>query len=249
MNSKDNGSEQKSIRLQVYLARGGVASRRKSEQYILAGRVKVNGKVVRELGTKVNPSDSVSFDDYAVEPITKKLYIALHKPPGYLCSNSDPFGRPLAVDFLKNDFNTRLFNVGRLDFQSSGLIFFTNDGEFGKIVTHPSYEIEKEYFVETKKQFDETVLRKFVHGIWIDGVHYAITNYRFVNETSAYISLYEGKNRELRRLFKFLGIAVKTIHRIRIGRIGLDNLPPGKYRHLSEEEIATIFKKGRGGDC
>ncbi len=249
MNSKDKGREQKSIRLQVYLARGGVASRRKSEQYILAGRVRVNGNVVRELGTKVNPADSVSFDDYAVKPITEKLYIALHKPPGYLCSNSDPFGRPLVVDFLKNNFTTRLFNVGRLDFQSSGLIFFTNDGEFAKIVTHPSYEIEKEYFVETKDQFDETVLRKFVHGIWIDSVHYAITTYRFVNETTAYISLYEGKNRELRRLFKSNGIAVKTIHRIRIGQIGLGNLPPGKYRHLSEEEIEIIFRNGKGSGC
>jgi 23S rRNA pseudouridine2605 synthase len=136
--------QDKELRLQVFMSRSGVASRRNCEKLITDGLVTVNGKIITEMGYRVSNEDIVTYKGQIIHQIKKKIYLALNKPPLYLCSNSDPQDRKLAIDLIKTDFPDRLYNVGRLDYLSTGLIFFTNDGNFTKIVAHPSSGIEKE---------------------------------------------------------------------------------------------------------
>ena len=153
------------IRLQVYMARCGVDSRRHCETYIREGRVTVNGRPAA-LGARVSPSDRISLDHRPLRPDTQTVYLAVNKPPGYLCSNSDSRGRPLVLDLLE-DLPSRVFHVGRLDFRSSGLIFYTNDGMFAKTASHPSSRIEKEYLIEARNPIDEEILLKYKAGLTI----------------------------------------------------------------------------------
>jgi 23S rRNA pseudouridine2605 synthase len=239
LNSKD--SEEK-LRLQVYLARAGVASRRKCEQYIQEGRVEVNGAVVDRLGAKCSPYDRVVFDGKEVQLQQEHIYVALNKPPGYLCSNDDPFGRPLAIDLLRNHFETRLFHVGRLDLHSSGLIFFTNDGKFATIVAHPSSEIEKEYQVTTKQPIRESILQTFLNGVTIEGVHYTLISYKLEGHNCVYLTLNEGKKREIRRLFAYMNLDIIRLHRVRIGPVTIEGIASGEYRHLTRDEIESLTR-------
>jgi 23S rRNA pseudouridine2605 synthase len=238
---KGDASE-KPLRIHVYLARCGIASRRKCEQYITEGRVKKNGKTVKKLGETCSPRDTIQFDDKIVEPVREHIYIALHKPRGYICANSDPFGRPLALDLIREADIYRLFHVGRLDLNSSGLIFFTNDGEFAKIVSHPSWEIEKEYIVETREEISTHLLARFKRGVQIEGVRHRIKQYRLETSRKAVVTLNEGKNREIRKLFQSAGILVTTIHRTRIGPVTIKGIPPGSYRPLTDEEITAVME-------
>jgi 23S rRNA pseudouridine2605 synthase len=235
-------SAAKPVRIHVYLARCGIASRRKCEQYITEGRVKKNGKTVTRLGETCFPDDTIQFDNETVLPEQNNIYIALHKPRGYICANADPFDRPLALDLIKEAGTYRLFHVGRLDLNSSGLIFFTNDGEFAKIVSHPSWEIEKEYIVETREIITEKLLSQFKRGMHIEGVEHRIKQYRLTTARKAVITLNEGKNREIRKLFQAVGILVTTIHRTRIGPVTIDGIPPGSYRYVSDGEIAAFME-------
>jgi 23S rRNA pseudouridine2605 synthase len=235
------------IRLQVYLARSGVASRRRSEGYITEGRVAVNGRIVTELGTKVRLDDRIEVDGREVRPEAEKVYLALHKPKGYLCSSSDPFGRPLAVDLLEKSFpRLRLYNVGRLDLVSSGLIFFTNDGDFAETVMHPSSGFEKEYLVTTDKGIPEKVLDSFVSGVTIEGVSYRIEGYWLLNPRTVRLVLIEGKNREIRRLFEASSFEVLDLTRTRIGCVTLGGLEPGEHRSLTREEREYFMEKTTG---
>lgn len=248
-NEKNNKTE--SIRLQVFLAKAGIGSRRKCEEYIVEGRVKVNGQTITALGTKVTEEDFVTYNGRQIKPVKDLVYLALNKPPQFLCSNSDPEGRPLAVDLLKGAYQGRLYNVGRLDFLSSGLIFFTNDGAFTKEITHPSHQIEKEYVVETKEPVLEEYLREFKNGINIRGVLYKIKSYQFLNTSKIRLVLTEGKNREIRNFFLEKRLKVKSIHRVRIGPIHIGKLAPGEFRYLSKTEVASLLKgrgKGRHGN-
>mgnify|MGYP006289950765 CR=1 FL=1 len=248
MISNRNGSNlkgnslKKPVRIHVYLARCGIASRRKCEQYITEGRVKKNGKTVTKLGETCSAHDTIQFDDTIVEPEREKVYLALHKPRGYICANSDPFGRPLALDLIKEADNYRLFHVGRLDLDSSGLIFFTNDGEFAKIVSHPSWEIEKEYIVETREEISKHLLTQFKRGIQIEGVLHRIKQYRLETPRKAVVTLNEGRNREIRKLFQSAGILVTAIHRTRIGPVTIEGIPTGSYRSLTDEEITAVME-------
>jgi len=238
------------IRIQLYLSQAGVASRRKSEELILKGRVTINGQAVTQLGSKVAEGDRVAVDGREVHPTKQYVYFMLHKPPHYLCSSSDPEGRPLAVSLINQTFQGRLFNVGRLDYLSSGLIFFTNDGVFAKIVAHPSSAIEKEYLVETKKPIPETLLEEFKHGIWVEGERFALKRYELQGQRSVKIVLQEGKNRELRKVFHSRKISVKRVHRVRIGPVSIKGLAPGHYRKLTEREIRWFLdlnKERKGG--
>ena len=233
------------IRLQRYLAACGVASRRQSEELILSGRVQVNGTVARVLGTKVLMSDSVKFDGKLVSPETRKLYIALNKPRGYICSSSDPENRPMAIELLSDRYSERIYNVGRLDFNTSGLLLFTNDGDFSKVASHPSSEIEKEYLVDTEEPIDESVLNDFKNGVTIERVRYKISAYRISGPRQVKIVLFEGKNREIRRLFTGAGHYVRRIHRIRIGPVRIKSLGNGEHRFLTESEIAWFLKQDK----
>lgn len=233
-------SEEK--RLQVFMAACGIGSRRACELLIEEGRVAVNGETVTRQGVKVDPAtDSVTLDGKKLHEVSEKLYFALHKPPGYICTNQDPEGRPLAVSLLGPlAKRNRLFSVGRLDLLSSGLILYTNDGAFARAVAHPSAGVEKEYLVETRKPVEEPVLEEFVHGIVANGVRYTIVRYRMKSPTMLFVVLREGKNRELRNMFAARRIQIRRIHRIRIGSVSLGNLQPGSFRYLSRREVAAL---------
>jgi len=237
------------IRLQLFMARSGVASRRRSEDLIVSGEVTVNGQVVTELGTKVSIEDEVRVSGRRIRPETRHVYLALNKPRKYLCTASDPQGRPLAIDLLGNEYSERLFSVGRLDFMSSGLIIYTNDGDFAKRISHPSSGIEKEYRVETKDPIPEDLLKQYRAGIEVEGENYALRSYRFRTPRVVHLVLVEGRNREIRRVFAHARAAVRKVHRVRIGRVRLGDLPPGAHRPLSVKEIDSLLHDaGKGSE-
>jgi 23S rRNA pseudouridine2605 synthase len=231
---------EKAIRLQVYLARAGIASRRSCETLVSAGRIAVNGQVASLPGEKVLPGDEVRMDGHLVKLETSLHYLALHKPQGYICSSRDPQNRPLALDLLPREIHERLYNVGRLDFLSSGLIFFTNDGEFTARVGHPRSGIEKEYIVEATGQIPDMVPQAFAEGLTIDGVFYRTREIERLGRKSLRILLVEGKNREIRRVFSHFRLHPARIHRIRIGPILLGELEAGDSRPLTNREIQDL---------
>lgn len=235
------------IRLQLYMARSGVASRRQSEAIILRGDVTVNGQIVTKLGTKVTEDDDVRVAGRRIRREHRSIYVALNKPRRYLCSASDPEGRPLAGDLIKEDYPERLFSVGRLDFMSSGLIFYTNDGEFARAISHPSSRMEKEYRIETKQPVPEEILAEYQRGVVIEGVPYRLHSYRYRNPRTVRLVLLEGKNREIRKVFAHFHIALKKIHRVRVGTVKLGELPPGGHRPLSVKEIDSLLRIARRG--
>jgi 23S rRNA pseudouridine2605 synthase len=232
------------LRLHVYMARCGVASRRKCEEYILEGRVTVNGKRA-EIGCKVSPGDRVFFDRKPLVLESGKAYLAVNKPRGYLCANEDTQGRPLVSDLLRR-VPYRLFHVGRLDMQSSGLIFYTNDGDFAKLVSHPSSAIEKEYLVECGQDVPEELLQRYQQGITVQGERYRLKRYRYRTPRSLSLALDEGKNREIRQVFESFRITLRSIHRVRIGCVTDKGIPSGRYRRLEPEEIDWFRKRGKG---
>lgn len=237
-------ANEETVRLQLYLARAGIASRRKCEEIIAQGRVQVNGSYITAMGAKVGPGDTVSLDGKPVYAEKHKVYLAVHKPRGMLCSNYDPEGRPLLLDLLKNSFAERLFTVGRLDFLSSGLILVTNDGEFAKKISHPSSEIEKEYLVETKRPIPPDLLERWKKsGIPYEGTIYRLVRYTYKHDRAVYLVLQEGKNREIRNVFASANISVSRVHRIRIGNIVSKGIHPGHWRTLKSHEIAALVKK------
>lgn len=236
----DNNKE---MRLQLYMAKSGVASRRKCERLISDGNVKVNGKKITEMGFRVTSSDTVVYNGQILKIIKNNIYLALNKPSLYLCSNSDPQERNLAIDLIKNDFPDRLYNVGRLDYLSTGLIFFTNDGDFTKIVAHPSSEIEKEYIVESKQIIEEKFLIEFMAGVTIEGEKYKLHSYKYKTKYKVKLILLEGKNREIRRFFQARNLKIRKLHRVKIGIVELENIPSGSYRYLTNKEVAWFFKK------
>lgn len=240
----DNSGEKKGLRLQVYLANCGLGSRRKCEEYITDGDVKINSKTIMKLGEKVFEGDIVSYKGKDVYPTHKKIYLAFNKPTKVLCSNSDPDGRTLLLSFFKEFSSYRLFSIGRLDYMSSGLILMTNDGDFGKKVSHPSTEIEKEYLVESSDKIEKNILDSLLKGVIIEGQQYKIKKYVYKTPFKASLILVEGKNREIRNIFSFFRIKIKKLQRIRIGCVKLDNLFPGTYRNLTEKEI-NWFKNYR----
>jgi 23S rRNA pseudouridine2605 synthase len=229
----------------VYLARCGLGSRRSCEVLISGGRVTVNGKPVTAMGTRVIPGDVVTVNGRKVMPGRAAIYVALHKPAGYICANADPEGRPLAGDLLKPVMAERLAHVGRLDFLSTGLIFYTNDGEFTRIVSHPSSRVEKEYLVEAARSIDEGFLQQYRKGIRVEGMVYRCEAFTLRSQKSALITLVEGKNRELRKVFADRNIRLKRVHRIRIGVVSLRGLAPGRFRRLTEREVRWFLKHGR----
>ena len=230
------------VRLQVRLARAGVASRRKCEEYIAEGRVSVNGRVVIAPGTKVTDGDEVRLDGNLVREEKRKVYIALHKPSGFLCSDEDPDGRPLAKSLLDVVVKERIFHVGRLDYMTSGLIFYTNDGEFARALTHPSRRIEKEYVVTTKNAIPEELMERFLKGLTVEGVRYKASSAVLTGPRTARIVLTEGKNRGLRRVFLSASVSIKKVHRVRIGKISVKGIESGHFRYLKDHEVRELME-------
>jgi len=232
------------VRLQKFLAQAGIASRRASEAIILAGRVEVNGRPVTRLGTQVDPAkDVVTVSGKPIQPLSHR-YVAVHKPKGVLCTRKDERGRPLLGDLLPPDWDLK--PVGRLDRDSEGLIFATNDGEFALRMTHPRYNVPKVYTVEVKGNVPQTALANFTEGVEDAGELLRARKATSVSSTRARsivrIELTEGKNREVRRLFATQKIKVIRLSRVQIGKIKLGELPPGKWRTLTETEIQTLLR-------
>lgn len=241
MMNKDSNSQDNKLRLQVFLAHSGLASRRACEKIILDGRVTVNGQVVNELGSKVSDSDIVKVDGKQLSLEKKKCYVLLNKPAGYVCSSSDEKGRSVAVDLLKDAYKERLYNVGRLDMYSKGMILFTNDGDFAAKLSHPSSQVEKEYIVETSQDIPEDFPKKFEHGIRVDNVFYKCLKCQILKARKLDIVLIEGKNREIRTVLESQNIGTKSLVRVRIGSVKLNNLKPGEYRELTEREVKSLL--------
>ncbi len=235
-------NEKTEWRLQHYMALCGVASRRNSENIILEGRVSVNGQIVDKLGIKVSTNDIVCVDGKQIEFENEKRYVLLNKPVGYVCSLSDEKGRPIAADLLKNSYSERLYNVGRLDMFSSGLLLFTNDGNFAAKLSHPSAELEKEYIVDTAQPLPRGLDKEFMKGLRVDGVFYKCKEAEELNARRMRIVLIEGKNREIRRVFDYKRVGIRKLKRIRIGCIGMGNLEEGEFRDLSKEEIQSLLR-------
>lgn len=257
-------------RLQKIMADAGFASRRKCEEIITAGRVTVNGEVITALGTKVSASDEILVDGMSLASVPrKKTYIMLHKPEGVVTTASDPKGRPTVMDFAPKmmDFElgtVRLFPVGRLDFDTSGLLFLTNDGDWANALMHPSHEIGKTYLAIVSGKPSEKKLQKLRDGINLNGRVTAPAEVeirrrsptqmqsfrlerRTANEnepvTALKIIIHEGRKRQIRRMCDAIGHPVLSLKRVAIGKILLGNLGVGKWRRLREEEIASCAKK------
>ena len=239
---QDNNQEKKeAVRLQAFLAHCGVASRRASEQIILDGRVAVNGIVVTELGSKVTAGDTVTVDGNQVYLEEKKRYVMLNKPAGFVCSASDEKGRQVAADLLRDAYKERLYNVGRLDMYSKGMILFTNDGEFARILSHPSSQLEKEYIVETSQDIPEDFPERFERGIRVDNVFYKCKRCEILKPRKVKIVLIEGKNREIRTVLEAAGIGTRSLVRVRIGNVHLNELKPGEHRDLTDREVQGLL--------
>ena len=233
------------IRLQKYLAEAGIASRRKAEEFILQGKVQVNGKVVTELGTKVQPGkDEVKYENEIVQIENKKIYILLNKPIGYVTTVKDQFNRDSVLDLVK--VKERLVPVGRLDMYTSGALILTNDGDFVYKVTHPKHEINKTYTVTLKGIVSKENIDNLRKGVDIGGYITKPAKVKIlkIDEekqiTRLEIIIHEGKNRQVRKMCEAIGHKVIALHRSAIAGIGVKDIELGKWRYLSKEEVKKI---------
>lgn len=229
-------------RLQKYLAEAGVASRRKCEEYILQGKVEVNGKIITELGTKVTSNDIVKYDGRIIESEEEKVYILLNKPIGYVTTAHEQFGRDKVLDLIK--INKRVVPVGRLDMYTSGALILTNDGELVNKLTHPKNEIEKTYNVTLKGKVLEQDIEQLKNGVKIDNDYItkpAKVKILKIDEEKGVsriqIIIHEGKNRQVRKMCEAINKKVLALHRSKIGKIDVKDLKLGQWKYLSLKEI------------
>ncbi len=234
------------VRLQKFLAEAGVASRRKSEELILNGKIKVNGKLITELGTKVNPEkDKIEYNNKIVQIEKRKVYILLNKPIGYVTTVKDQFQRDSVLDLVK--VKERLVPVGRLDMYTSGALILTNDGDFVYKVTHPKHEINKTYTVTLKGIIEKTKVDELRKGIDIGGYITKPAKVKILktdeekNISRLEIVIHEGKNRQVRKMCEAIGYKVLALHRSKIADIGVKDIELGKWRYLSKNEVNKIL--------
>ncbi|MDO4300981.1 MAG: pseudouridine synthase [Clostridia bacterium] len=231
------------IRLHKYLAEAQVASRRKAEEIILQGRVKVNGKTIAELGTRVeSDSDVVTVDGKRVQICEKMIYIMLNKPEGCVTTVKDQFDRKSVLDYV-SDVKERVYPVGRLDYDTSGLLILTNDGDLTYKLTHPKHNIEKTYIADVDREPDSSDMERFKNGLIIDGRKTAPAEIEVIKKgrlTSLKIKIHEGRNRQVRKMCSAINCNVVRLKRIAEGNLELGRLEKGKYRYLTAEEIVYI---------
>jgi len=236
-------------RLHKYLAHCGIASRRECETLIEEGRVEVNGEVVSRQGVKVDPeTDTIAVDGELVKA-ERKVYYLVNKPRGYLCTNDDERGRDRVVDLVRDD--RRIYTVGRLDEDSEGLILLTNDGTLANVVSHPRYQVDKTYKLLIRGTVEPESLRKIEQGVWLsDGKTSPAHIRRLARKgpnTIVTVTLWEGRNRELRRIFAKVGLRVQSLQRTAIGPLRADGLPVGAYRRVEPRELAFAFARLKPG--
>jgi len=244
------------LRLQKLIANAGVTSRRKAEELIAAGKVTVNGIVVTELGAKAKLSDKITVNGKPLKgKPNKKTYIILNKPEGVVTTVTDPFGRPTVMDYIEEftKEEIRLYPVGRLDFETSGLIIMTNDGDFTNTLTHPKYQIAKTYIAIVKGVPTANKLNEFAKGLLIEGQKTAPCEVNILptskgkqkvnRETKLSITIREGRNRQVRKMCEAIGHDVINLKRVSIGALKLENLPSGKWRYLTPREVKECQRK------
>ncbi len=225
------------IRLQKYMADCGVASRRKCEEIILQGKVKVNGIKVTELGTKVTEEDEVSVNGEIIKIVFKKIYIAMNKPVGFITSVSDEFDRPTVINLVEDEIHTRVYPVGRLDFDTEGLLIMTNDGDLTYKLTHPKHTVYKTYVATLNDVPHPKDIEKLKKGVVVDGRKTQPPKVNWLRDNIVEISISEGRNRQVRKMFEAIGYEVVNLKRIAVGNLTLGNIPLGRWRHLSSAEI------------
>ena len=233
------------IRLQKVLAMAGVASRRHSEELITGGRVKVNGKVVKELGTKVNvPKDRVEVDGKPLPPVERKVYYLLNKPRGYVTTLQDERGRKTVLNLLEG-VRERVYPVGRLDYDSEGLLLLTNDGELTQALTHPKHKVKKTYRARVEGIPQPDKLEEMAKGLQLEDGMTAPADVKLVDilegRALLEISIHEGRNRQVRRMCEYIGQPVLRLKRIRLGPLELGNLKPGDFRPLNVYELTALM--------
>lgn len=250
--SKNHKKDLKLVRLQKYIADCGVTSRRKAEELILQGQVKVNGLRVTELGTKVDPTEDAvevrgqSIDIMAVD----HMYLIVNKPRGYMTTVSDPEGRKTIMDLVKA-ISTRIFPVGRLDYLSEGLILMTNDGDLSNMIMHPSYEVTKTYEVKVFGKINEAILKKLRNGVTAEDGLLKPKSVRIIeqlpNKTWLEFRLGEGKNREIRRICEAAGVTIDKLRRVAIGNLSIDGVKPGDWRYITKGELLKAVGINKDG--
>ncbi len=235
------------IRLQKYLANNGLASRRKCEELILEGKIAVNGEVIKELGTKINPTvDKITYCGKQVKNTEKLIYILLNKPIGYVTTAKDQFNRDTVLDLIK--IKERIVPVGRLDMYTSGAIILTNDGDFVYKVTHPKHEITKTYTVTLSGIIENQAVEKLREGVEIEDYTTRPAKVKILktdkekNISRLEITIHEGKNRQVRKMCEAIGSKVIALHRSKIGDIGVKDLKLGNWRYLKNYEIEKLIK-------
>lgn len=231
------------MRLNKYIAQAGIASRRKADELISGGKVRVNGAVMDQLGYDVAPEDSVEVEGQAIAPAGQLVYIMLNKPVGYVTTVSDQFDRPTVME-LVTDIDERLFPVGRLDYNSSGLLLLTNDGELAYHLTHPSHQVPKTYRVRVAEQLSPEKTARLEKGVDIGGFVTSPAQVKVIRQAERYavaeVKIREGKNRQIRKMFDTVGNKVIELERTAIGELYLGRLKPGHYRKLTREEIEYL---------
>ena len=228
------------MRLNRFLAAAGVGSRRHCDELIAASRVTINGKVCTNFSAQPSEHDHVKVGGKLVRS-ERPLYIVLHKPAGFVSTRSDPNARDTIFDLLPPKF-PRLFNIGRLDAQTEGLLILTNDGDLAQRLTHPRYKVEKEYEVTLDRPWDPALAPKLRRGIFLDGQRAKIARLHSVSPTRLRVVLQQGINRQIRRMFEAVGYRVKHLLRVRIGNLRLGDLPQGHWRVLTRRELTALAK-------
>ncbi len=241
------------IRLQKFLADAGIASRRAAEKIIAEGRVSVNGSIIREMGVQVDENyDEVAVDGEVVKNNEKKMYIMLNKPVGFITTVSDDKGRPTVME-LVSDISARIYPVGRLDYDTEGLLLLTNDGDLTYRITHPKHDINKTYVAEVTGDVNMETIISLRRGVVLDGQKTMPAEVEIIGATQLgtklEITIHEGRNRQVRRMFEELGCTVKRLRRIKEAGLNLGHLPLGKWRKLTESEVNMLKKiePARGG--
>jgi 23S rRNA pseudouridine2605 synthase len=229
------------MRLNRFLAAAGVGSRRHCDQLIAEGRVTINGRVVTDFSTQPAEGDHVKVGGKLVRG-ERKLYIILHKPAGFVSTHADPNARDTIFDLLPPKF-PRLFNIGRLDAQTEGLLILTNDGDLAQRLTHPRYKVEKEYEVTLDRPWEAALAPKLLAGIMLDGERARMEKVQTIRMTRVRVVLRQGINRQIRRMFYELGFEVKKLVRVRVGHLRLGDLPRGHWRPLTKGELKSLQPK------
>lgn len=230
------------VRLNKYLSNAGVCSRREADVLIQTGVVSVNGKIITELGYKIAPDDVVQYDGETINAETKR-YVLLNKPKGFITTMDDPRGRKTVMSLVKKACRERIYPVGRLDRETTGLLLFTNDGDMAKKLTHPRYQAKKIYHVELNKAVTKEDMERLLRGVDLEDGKTRVDEVEYIengNSTEVGVEIHSGKNRIVRRLFEAMGYVVVKLDRVQFAGLTKKDLPRGYYRHLTEQEVSFL---------